>query len=256
MKPEELVARHLDSVAPSEARSKIGSRLVAGTVSAIFRLGGSGQIDGETRLAFQGPKILIAMLFGALEYPFEKIAYDGRNLNVSQLKPGVRSPLCQFLYVHGEVFQAGLMTGVLSTGWTLLDPSYLNAKLQYSGTRKIDNRLVHELRIRPKKGTDFQISLFFEDGTFRHVRTVYKLTIAAAMGARPDDSAQQRETRNQLVEDFSDFRPEGQWILPHQYKIQLTLEEQTRTVLFDWMLTLTKFDFNVPLTDADFAITN
>jgi len=44
-------------------------------------------------------------------------------------------------------------------------------------------------------------------------------------------------------------------MLPHQYKIQLTLEGQAQTVLSDWTIALTKFDFGVPLTNADFAIT-
>lgn len=256
LKPETVVVKHLESLAPPEVRAKIQSRLMAGTVLANFRLGGSGQIQGEARLAFQGPKSLIAMLFGALDYPHEKIAYNGVDLTVANISPGVRSQLCQFLYVHPELFKAGLITGALSPGWALLDPSYRNARLQYSGLRKIDNRPVHELKFRPNKGTDFTISLFFEDGTFRHVRSVYSLTVSAMMGARPEDSAQLRETRNRLVEDFSDFQPEGRWMLPHQYKLQLSMEGQARTILFDWALVLSRFIFDVPLQDTDFNVAN
>jgi hypothetical protein len=256
MKPEALVAKHLDSIAPAEARAQMSGRVIGGTVRANFRIGGSGQVDGLATLTFQGPQAMFALLFQALEYPHEKFAFNGTKLEVAQLKPGVRSPLCQFLYVQDEVFHAGIFGGALSTGWALLDPALRGAKLEYAGLRKIDNRPVHEVRIRPKKNTDLLISLFFEDETFHHIRTQYRLRIPAPMGARPDDSASQRETRHQLIEDFADFKPEGQWTLPHQYQIQLTIEGQGPTVMSDWQLNLSKFDLNAKLTAADFNIQN
>lgn len=255
MKPEELVAKHLESIGTAEARAAISSRVITGTCLVTYRVGGGGQLQGTARIASEDVKNLMIMEFGHLEYPHEKMGFDGKNSTVGQLRPGIRSPLARFFHTHSMPFSQGLMGGTLSSAWPLLDLAKRNPRLNYAGLKKVDNRQLHELKYRPRKDSaDVQVSLFFEDETFRHVRSHYRLVRSAEMGRTPEESARQREDRYQVVEEFSDFRPEGQLTLPHQYKLHFSQEEQNRTILSDWMFNLTGFAFNQPIDPADFNV--
>ena len=69
------------------------------------------------------------------------------------------------------------------------------------------------------------------------------------MGSSVDASRTlERELRYELVEEFSDFKKEDKVVLPHNYKIKLSLERrQGGNYLADWEINLTKFSFNQPL---------
>ena len=72
-------------------------------------------------------------------------------------------------------------------------------------------------------------------------------------GEDPDTRNSSRRLRHELIEDFSNFRAEGALMLPHSYKIQLNLSG-TRTDVFEWVLTLEKFNLEETLTDTDFRL--
>src|SRR5262245_16857732 len=48
--PEELIARHLDSIGTAEARSKASSRVAGGETKFISRFGGSATVDGQVMM--------------------------------------------------------------------------------------------------------------------------------------------------------------------------------------------------------------
>jgi hypothetical protein len=256
----EIVSKHLESIGSAKTRLAATNRLIEGSAHLTYRLGITGQALGTSRLAFQGHRILIAMLFGLANYPHEQLAYDGRDLLVGQLEPGIRSQLCQFLYQHDLLSRQGLLGGVLSAGWALLDPGFRGGRLQLVGSKMVDGLKVHELRYLSQKDRDLEIRLFFEDGTFRHIRSRYSIDIPAPMPARtftpgedPDTRNSSRRLRQQLIEDFSNFRAEGALMLPHSYKIQLKLSG-TKAADFEWVLTLQEFNLKAALTDADFRL--
>lgn len=255
LKPEEVVAKHLESIGTEQARAAAGSRVMRGPVVVTFRRAGSGQLPGDFYLASDSGRSLFQLVFNNSDYPHEKYLFDGDGVEVANLKPGVRSPLSTFVYTHQVLGRDGLLSGVLSARWPLLQADQRGAKLQYGGLKKVDNRQVHELRYRSKKSSDLQISLFFEDGTFRHVRSVYKLTLSAPMGARPADSPSQSETRYQLTEDFSDFKAEGGLTLPHAYRLEYLLEGAAGTLLHEWVMSPTHFKLDQPVDPATFKIT-
>src|SRR5438309_8392384 len=190
MKPEELVAKHLESIGLAEARAAARSRIITGTAVASFRMGGHGQAQGKALLASQGPKSLITMVFGLVDYPHEKIAYDGQKVTVGQVRPGVRTLLGRFLAANGLAFSEGLAGGTLSAAWPLLDLTSRNAKLQYEGLKKIGKRELHALKYSAPKSSDLKVTLFFEHETFQHVRTEYHQTIESPIAAnKPGESA-------------------------------------------------------------------
>src|SRR5258708_21716858 len=96
---------------------------------------------------------------------------------------------------HDLIFKQGLMGGTLSSAWPLLDLTARGPLLEYVGTKKVDNRLLHELKYLPRGGSDLKIALFFEQDTFRHVRTAYERGIAAPTGVRDHANVPARDIR-------------------------------------------------------------
>src|ERR1043165_382208 len=255
MKPAEVVAKHLASIGSAEDLAAAQSRVVIGTAKARLNLTNTPvELAGPAQLASQGDSFLLAMLFNSNDYPFEKAGYDGKKLTVGVLTSGGRSPLGAFLTSHDAVIKQGLMGGGLSSAWPLLNMSAKNPKLSYAGTTKIDARTAHELKFSPRNAGELQISLFFDTETFRHLRTEYSYSIPAGMGATPGDSASQRESRFKMIEEFSDFKPEGKLTLPHTYKIRLIIDTQDKTKTLDWALTLSQFAFNQQIDSAAFNV--
>lgn len=246
---EEVVDKHLKSIGSPSDLASVKTRVIAGTAVLRLRSPGIGQNSGLSLMFSEADKTAIAMNFGNPDYPHEKFGFDGRTVIISYIRPGLRSTLGDFIYQRSAIFKDGLFGGTLSSAWPLLNFDKQKAKLEYAGTKKIDGRQTYELKYHPRKGSDVRISMFFDAETFHHIRTEYEQTVTNQMGASPDASRTlERELRYQLVEEFSDFRKEDKVVLPHNYKIQLSLERrQGGNYLADWEINLTKFSFNQPL---------
>jgi hypothetical protein len=254
MKPEELVARHLESIGPAKVRASVTSIIIAGNSLVTFRTPPPGHAAGRAVLASEGSKSLIGMSFPSPVYPREQLAFNGNSFMAAYVTPGVRSSLGSFLMTHSLVFKQGLMGGTLSSAWPLLNLSTRDPELEYAGTKKIDNQILHELKYFPRGGSDLQISLFFNQETFQHVRTEYERVIAASTGDRGLLSGRGRETRYKMVEEFSDFKQEGGLTLPHAYKIKLTADTESGAFQADWEITLTQFTFNERIDPNSFNV--
>jgi hypothetical protein len=256
LKPEEVVAKHLEAVGAAETRDSVKTRIISGTAVATFRSPGTGQVSGLAVLASEGEKNLLGMTFGTSNnnYPQEKLGFDGNDVSASYLRPGVRSPLGNFLLTHKAVVKQGLIGGVLSQAWPLYDLAGKKPKLEYAGTKKVGDRQAYELKYIPRGGSDLSVVLYFDAETFQHVRTEYTRTVVAQIGSTPETSANQSETRYRMVEDFSDFRKEGGMTLPHKYKIYLETTGQGGTFKADWELELSRFAFNQRIDPNSFDV--
>jgi len=254
MKPEQVVDRHLESIGSGKARAAVKTRIIAGTSQVIFHTTPVGQAAGRAVLASEGNKSLLGMSFPSPVYPREQLGFNGNTFTAAFVLPGSRSALGSFLMTHNLVFKQGLMGGTLSSAWPLLDLSTRNPELEYAGTKSVDNQTLHELKYLPRGGSDLQIKLFFESETFRHVRTEYERVIAAPTGDRSYIAGVTRETRYKMVEEFSDFKKEGELNLPHTYKIRLTTDTQAGSFSAEWLIKLTQFEFNQPIDPSSFSI--
>lgn len=262
--PEEVIAKHLESIGTAEARSAVKSVLIVGTSKAVFRGRGGGSTAGVAVLASEGEKNLIGMKFDNVEYPFEKMGYDGKDFSVGYITPGNPSTLGQFLRINENSFKHGILGGTLSTSWELLDFDQNKAKIKYSGTEKVNGKKLHKLKYEPKKGSDMTITMFFDSETFHHVRTEYKRTFAANIGggfgganssaSRVDNSAGQSETRYTLIEEFDDFRTENKLMMPHSYKIYIEILSGNGTATREWTMSLQKFNFNQAIDPKEFRV--
>ena len=254
LKPEEVIARHLQSIGPADARSSINTRIISGTSYVVFRTEPMGQAYGRAVLASDGLKNLIGMSFNSPVYPREQFGFNGSSFSSAFVTPGVRSSLGSFLMNHDLVFKHGLMGGTLSTSWSLLDTAVRQPKLEYIGVKKIEHRSLHELRYMPRGGSDLSISIFFDEENFRHVRTEYRRVIAANLGNRTYGNVEERESRYKMIEEFANFSAEQQLTLPHTYTITLTVDAQGTTFSAEWQLKLTQFTFNQKIDPTSFSI--
>ena len=256
MKPEEIVAKHLDSIGSAEDRASVKTRVILGMTKYVRHGPGGGTTEGRVVLASENEKYMFGMKFGLPGYDVESIGFDGKDLSVGYAAPGVRS-LLEILFRNNEsTFKHGLLSGTLTSSWPLLNLTDEKAKVKYSGMKKVDGANVHQLKYQPRKGSDLEVSLYFEAETFRHVRTEYTRVNSANIGSGgPDSSAGQTERRYKLVEAFGDFKKEGNLTLPHDYRLRLEISGgNSRESIDEWTVTLSDFVFNKPIDPKDFVV--
>jgi len=244
IKPEELIAKHLDSIGSAEARVGLKSIMAIGASKAIFKGRGKGLTQGIVVLASQGVRNMIGMKFKNPDYQYETMGYDGKNLTIGFSKPGTRSTLGGFLRVNKKTFKRGLMGGVLSTSWELYNYDKKRGKLKYSGTKKSENGTLIKFDYNPKGGSDLSVTLFFDSTTYRHMKTEYRRVITSKLGTNVDNSASQSETRYKMTEQFGDFRVENGLTLPHDYNLYLEILTGNGSIAYDWTMDLRNFIFN------------
>jgi hypothetical protein len=255
LKPEDIVTRHLESIGSAQARSAVKTRIISGSSQVVFHTTPIGRAVGRAVLASEDVKSLLGMSFPSPVYPREQLGFNGSTFTAAYILPGSRSALGSFLMTHSLIFKQGLMGGTLSSAWPLLDLTKRNAELEYLGEKKVGNQMLHELKYVPRGGSDLQIKLYFDQDTFKHVRTEYQRTIAGALGDRSYVTpGTGRETRFKMVEEFSDFKKEGELNLPHTYRINLIADTDAGTFLTDWTIKLTQFTFNEKIDPNSFSI--
>jgi hypothetical protein len=255
IKPEQLLAKHLEAIGSTEARAVPRTRLIEGASQVNFRLGGQGQMDGKGNILSSGPMVRLGLSFAALDYPGEQLAFDGKKVTVGQIRPGTRSALSAFIYQHDGILKEGLIFGVLTTSWALLHAPARQPKLEYNGLKKIDGISLHELRYRARRGLgDVNVMLYFEPETFRHVRSQHRVVVPANMGASPAESASMRDSIYLLVEKFSDFETIDGLTLPHAYDLSFTIEGQNATLYTTWHFSVSKIGHNQEIDPKYFAV--
>jgi hypothetical protein len=254
MKPEEVVAKHLESIGAVETRASITKRIIAGEVKFKSLRSGGITSQGRAVLASDGLKHLLGMQFDNSDYPFDRFGFDGKNVTVAYIRPGIRSSLGGFFKTYDNILKLGLLGGTLSSSWPLADLSARDIKLDGSGTKKVEGKECYVVELRPKGGSDLTIKLYFDAQTFQHVRTGYERVISARMGNTPEQSARMRETRHTMYEDFSDYRKESGLMLPHAYRIYLAVDGNNGTNEHEWVFTLSRFSFNQKIDPASFNV--
>ena len=218
-------------------------------------VGGSGSLEGPAIFVSEGRKLFFSIQFDVLNYTAEEVSFDGEDCYVGYIQPGIRSQLGNFLYQFDALVEEGLLGGVLSTAWPLLDLEARRPRLDYEGLKKVSGQELLELRYRMRRGgRGFNIRLYFDPESFRHVATTYKLRISAPMGRTPLESARQTETRYTLEEWFSDFHPTDDLDLPSRWTIRLTLETGSGNYLAKWDMSYPLITHNLSIDPQVFVL--
>jgi hypothetical protein len=255
MKPEELIAKHLDSIGTAEARSAVQNRVASGVGQMVFRLPSKSLKQGKAGMMSEGKKLCIGMAFNSHEYPSEQFCFDGNSVSVSHIQPGVKAYLPAFIYKYDILMKEGLLGGSMSTAWCLLDVAGRQPKLDYTGLKKVDGKPVHELRYRAKKEAgDLAVLLHFDPETFRHVHSEYRLVQPVGMAGSPGASAQQDDTRYRLEETFGDFKAVDGLILPHSWKLTYSREGMGTTILIEDGMGVSQIQHNQTLDPKLFIV--
>jgi len=249
---EEIVQKHLDSIATKEIRAKNKNVSLVGSVQLTVGPSVHYSSTGRSVFASEGQKILFAMTFPLQSYPLEKIVWDGKNSTVGFPTQGQRSALGEFLATNDGLFREGLLGGVLGKDWALLDLDGRKGRLTSSGTKKIDGKEAYVCSYEAKKGLGLTIRLYFDKETFRHVRTEYFRTIAAPMGPTPEASSRQTESIENLTEDFFDFKAENGLVLPRGYRVTLLLQA-AKTNEYRYDISFTDIYYNQDLDPSTFS---
>ena len=223
LEPEELIALHLDSIGTAESRAGRFSFRAHGSVK--FELvTGTGLLYGSSTFLSGGPKRRMSMVFGIPDYPGEEMAFNGDEVVVGELTPGTRSALGRFLWSFDEIVTEGLFGGTLSADWVLQDVESRNPKLKYEGLKKVDGTKYHTLKYQRRKGWDPSVRVYFDQETYRHCYTIYKVKQGAGMVRNPNASVNNTETWYTLKEAFSEFREVGPLTIPTMWTIEHTLD--------------------------------
>ncbi len=250
MTPEDILAKHLESIGTAAARAKNTSRIIVGNADVEFITPKNLPSQGRIVLASADNKMFWGLNLNALDYSQEKFSFDGSKAKVAFVRNGVRSILGNFVVTNDVVLQESLFGGTLSTSWALLDLKDKKVKLTSEGRKKIDGKDVYALGYAAK--SDVAITLYFDAETFRHVRTEYKRTSSAGIGTSPDQSSRFSETRIKVTEDFADFKAEKGLILPHKYRILYSVNGQNGSNEIKWTFDLNEFAFDQKIADSTF----
>lgn len=266
LKAEDVLARHLDSIGSAEARAATRARVAEGTSEMKIIRGGQGRLDGVTQLHTEEEKLRLSIAFDYPQYRGEEFAFDGKRHYVGTVTPGMRSRLGEFMFTYGQILSEGLLGGALSTAWPLGKLEQKQPELKYAGLKKVDDRLLHRLDYRMKKASgDPKISLYFEPETFRHVMTVYSLTLSNPTRAGPDLRGEElagaeRQVQYTFEERFSDFRAVDGLTLPHQCVLRFTTEMNTGSGIgpgisvWEWGLSFQRITHNAPIDPKTFVL--
>jgi hypothetical protein len=233
LKPEELIAKHLDSIGSVEKRKAVKSRTTSGSAQVAFRVGGSGSLNGKANVLSQGNSVRLGFTFPALEYPGEQLAFDGNKVTAGQSSPGNYPPFSGFVYENDMLMKEGLLFGTLSTGWALFDVTSRKPKLDLSGLKKVDGKQLYELKYQSRSTrVNMQAWFYFDPETYRHVRSQFKLEIPASASTRITDSAEM--VRYQIIERFDQFKDVDGLTLPHSHNIEFSVDSPRGGLVTTW----------------------
>jgi hypothetical protein len=253
---EDLVAHHLDAIGTAQVRAAAQTRAVQGTAVYRILVGGSGSVEGKTGMVSEGRKLRFMTKFSRSDYRGEQFVFNDGRIEIAIANADqTRSAFAEFVRTQSAILREGIFGGVLSTGWALLDISERKPKLTYQGLKKIDGQNLYQVRYEPRKTSDLEIRLYFDPETFRHVRTVYTLSIGSNVGADITQSAKQRPERIRLEEKFSTFEELDGLRMPTHWNIQFTRETPTgSTTVTEWDLSENQITNNIGLDPKNFEV--
>jgi hypothetical protein len=253
LKPEELVQLHLASLGSREAILARNRVVAEGTGTLTILRGGGGKLQGPAKLLSDGWKLRSTITFGNRDYPAEDLSFDGDEVYVGLLEAGRRSPLGEFIYQFPELIEEGLWAGVLSSGWALLGTDERQPRLKYEGLKKVDDVKYHRMNYRPKKGSDISIKLYFDEKSYQHRMTDYKVRVEGFAG-RSGDRALQAVTRYSIRETFSGYQPVGDLTLPGRWEVDFTREIGMDITMLRWSTGFQTMSSDVPIDSSQFVL--
>ncbi len=250
---EEIIAKNVASIGSPEKLASVKSLLAVGEVKVDFVTQKNLPASGRILVGSEGKKSFFGIQTNATDYPQEKVIFDGSKTDVAMVRGGSRSILGNFIQSNTSLVSQGFLSGTLSTSWHLLSAADRGAKISTAGTKKINGKEAYVLEISPKGGSDLDITMYFDQKTFQHIRTEYRRISSSSIGRTIDESARQSENKIKVTEDFSEFQDYEGLMLPRKYRLQYSTSGTTTTEIV-WTGNFTEFAIN-KLDPSTFKIT-
>jgi hypothetical protein len=254
MTSDELITRHLASIGKPDAIAAAKTRILVGKGVLTSKLGYNGRLTGPAQFVSSDDKMLLAIIFDSNEYPYEKLAFDGKDTSFGRPN-GKLTRLSDFVKAQTAIVKQGLFGGALSANWLLANQGSKKAKIDYAGTENINGKQLYKLRVRPSGSGDVTASIYFEPDTFHHVLTVYQYTVEPHMISSDSTvNATAKASYYTLTERFSDFKKVGDLVLPLGYEIDITNQLEDSTEQLSWAMTFSQAYYNEPLEASAFKV--
>jgi hypothetical protein len=261
LKPEDIIARHLDSIGPAEARAAAKTRVVQGQAEFKIRVGGGNGLGGKSGLVSEGRKSVLMIKLASGDYRGEQFVTDGDKVYIASTRADHRrSAFGEFVHSQDEIVREGLIGGTLTTAWALLNLDANKPKLSFNGLKKINGMEAYEIGYHSRRKDDLTIYLYFDKDSYRHVMTKYSMTLASGLaptagGSDITQSSKQKETRYMIEEQFSEFKTAAGLTLPSKYVIHFTQELQNGTTeVFEWDIAADEISNNIGLDPRNFEV--
>ena len=258
LRPEKLVSLHLDAIGPAEARANAKSRIYRGSGVWRVMIGGRGQIPGAVFYASDNSSYAFRFdTQGNPSYYGEHLIFTGEDVRIFQGFQNGRSHLGEFFQTNQALLREGLLGGVTSTAWPLLALDERRPKLRYGGLKKVEDRQLHRLDYKARKGGgSVRIQMFFEPETYRHVQTSYRYRVPGALGTSPDQSVGLQPTYVAVTETFWNFQSIDALTLPASWKIHYNRSNQgggPGSAVSEWEVAFSTVVHNEPIDPAYYA---
>jgi hypothetical protein len=253
-KVTEFVNQHLNSIGSESARAAAKNRVAQGTVIFQIENGGPQKWEGPATLISESDKLSSLMKFPPTVFRTEWFVRNDKKTSIAWVRPGTWTAFSQFVKTHNEILTEGLWGGALSTGWALAHLEEHRAKLQDRGLKKVDGVELHRVDYFPKKDSDLEIQLYFEPDTFRHVMTVYLMTVPAQLRGNAQASRGEQEAHYRLEEHFGDFKSVDDLTLPAKWTIRFTHGGTAAGTIDQYDVTEAKISHNATLDPKNFEI--
>jgi len=253
LKPEEIIAKHLDSV---------GKRAMVDQVETLFALGLSS-FESQSPAVKGGGKALVvsdkgdlmfAISLNSKDYPYEKIGYFKDKVSLPFISAGQRSLLGSFIVEHPKVLTEGLFGGTMSRRWPLWNYDSEKSRIKSLGLKKIDGKKAYVLSYIPDGGgaDEFTVKLYFDADTFQHIRTEYHREYNPQ---QPQFGVANQLANSEitLTEKFSDFRTVDGLTLPYVYSVEFSSNANTSSFKTTWGVRVSQYYINQKLAPDFFT---
>lgn len=252
--PNLLVNGSLDTIAPAEKRQQLTNLVAFAGLKYSVGPNHKDVFNGPAVIVTEGTNVAYAFALPFQDSPQEKFSYDGKLLRIGFVRPGIRSLFGEFLHNYSEIVKDRLFGGAYRRVSLVNDRSSPGEKLSFDGTKKLDGRELFVVSSITNSGSGLLVRLYFEKETSRHVRTEFTRVVGAALGTRQQMPEHTGDTRQTLIEEFSDFKTENGVTLPRTYKIRVTIETGGATKEILYVLDIKAIQFNQQLDPSTFNI--
>lgn len=246
LKVEEILAKHLDSIAKPEKRAELTTFMALGISG--FESRNPQVVGGGKAVVVSDPdNLLFIISLNSREYPYEKIGYFNGKPSLPFIASGSRSLLGTFVAEHESLLSSGVFGGAMTLRWNSILSEKNRSKLRSLGTKKVNGANAYVLDFLAQTGSgEFKVKLFFDAATFRHIRTEYRREIAVGRVIFGQQN-QQGSAVATLTEDFSNFHEVAGVTLPYSYEVKYVSNSSSMSNENIWSINVAEYRLNQKL---------